>query len=1017
MSNSLKWKTMALLVIDAALVYFAYILAYIFRFENKIPESFLTAFKKEAFIVIIIYLLCFMIFKLYKSLWTYASIDEFVLGVGACTVGGAINFIYNFFNRQIPLSIGILAALFIIIFVVGFRLSFRILRRSRNRLNKRKLKDREKVMVIGGGSAGSIIINEMKNSNGTKLYPVCIIDDDKQKIGTMVSGVSIIGDRFAIDRIAKEKNIDSIIIAIPSLAKNSKKELIDICKSTGCRVKTMPGIYEIINGDFSIKKIRDISVEDLLGKTPITVDDKGIKGYIDGKTVLITGGTGTVGSELCRQIVKYRPKTLIVFDIYENGAYDLQKELRNDSGYKDVKIIIGSVREKKSLEHLFLEYKPEVVFHIATNKHIRFMEDNPGEAIKNNVFGTLNMAEVADQYGAESFVYISTDKAVNPTNIMGAAARISEMIVQSIDKKSKTRFSAVRFGKLLGSNGPVVSLFREQIEQGGPVTVTHRDATRFFMTIPEASQLIIQAGAMASGGEIFVLDMGRPFRVYDLAKDLIKLSGLEPDKDIEIKFTGLGPEEMLHEEVLTDEEGLNKSAHDKIFVGRSVFDNFSSLKEKLDSLKFVLEKGNKRIIADNVLQTVKDLVPSYYDPVFDETAVTIMNLYESENPIDDSSTPKRVYLASPHIDGIEKEYVKDAFDTNWIAPLGPHVDGFEREIAGMVQVNAAAAMTSGTAAIHMALRSLNVEKDDLVFCSTLTFSASCNPIIYEDAKPVFIDSERESWNMSPIALQKAFDECEKNGKLPKAVIVVNLYGQSADYDRIKAICDKYEVPIIEDAAESLGATYKGKYTGTIGKYGIYSFNGNKIITTSGGGMLVSEDELSIKKVKFYITQARDQARHYQHSELGFNYRMSNVLAGIGRGQLKVLNQRIKEKKNIYEFYKKSFSDIEDIEMMPVAYYGKPNYWLSVMTINEDSRVKPIDVMVALEKENIESRPVWKPMHLQPFFMKYDFYSHNDEGISVAEDLFNKGVCLPSDTKMGVGDLERVVGIVKGLWGL
>jgi len=367
------------------------------------------------------------------------------------------------------------------------------------------------------------------------------------------------------------------------------------------------------------------------------------------------------------------------------------------------------------------------------------------------------------------------------------------------------------------------------------------------------------------------------------------------------------------------------------------------------------------------------------------------------------------------MDGIEEEYVKDAFESNWIAPLGPHVDGFEREVANMVHVNAAAAMTSGTAAIHMALRSLGVKRDDIVFCSTLTFAGSCNPIIYEGAIPVFIDSERDSWNMSPAALQKAFCEYEKKGKLPKAVIVVNLYGQSADYDRIKTVCDMYDVPIVEDAAESLGATYKGKFTGTIGRFGVYSFNGNKIITTSGGGMLVSDDEISIRKVRFYITQARDKARHYQHSELGFNYRMSNVLAAIGRGQLKVLNQRIKEKKNIYEYYKKSFEEIQDIEMMPVASYGSPNYWLSVMTIKEESKVKPIDVIMALEKENIESRPVWKPMHLQPFYMGCDFYSHNDEGISVAEDLFNRGVCLPSDTKMTMADMERVAGIVKKLW--
>ncbi|MDD4200787.1 MAG: DegT/DnrJ/EryC1/StrS family aminotransferase, partial [Eubacteriales bacterium] len=321
---------------------------------------------------------------------------------------------------------------------------------------------------------------------------------------------------------------------------------------------------------------------------------------------------------------------------------------------------------------------------------------------------------------------------------------------------------------------------------------------------------------------------------------------------------------------------------------------------------------------------------------------------------------KRIYLSSPHMGGMEQIFVQQAFDTNWIAPLGPNVDEFEKEVQRHVDIGAAAAMTTGTAAIHMALRCLGVSAGDLIFCSSLTFSGSCNPIIYEQAIPVFIDSERESWNMSPYALKKAMDAHAAQGKLPKAVIVVNLYGQSADYDSIKQICDEYNVPIIEDAAESIGATYKGKKSGTIGKFGVFSFNGNKIITTSGGGMLVSEDEIAIKKVKFSITQARDQARHYQHSELGFNYRMSNVLAGIGRGQLRVLDQRIQQKKAIYDFYKKAFADIPDIEMMPVADFGVPNYWLSSMTIKEGSSVKPLDVMIALEKEFIEARPVWKP---------------------------------------------------------
>lgn len=381
-----------------------------------------------------------------------------------------------------------------------------------------------------------------------------------------------------------------------------------------------------------------------------------------------------------------------------------------------------------------------------------------------------------------------------------------------------------------------------------------------------------------------------------------------------------------------------------------------------------------------------------------------------------SEENKRIYLASPHMGGLEEVFVKEAFDTNWIAPLGANVDGFEKELSEYVGSKTGAALASGTAAIHMALKAVGVKKGDKVFCSSLTFAASCNPIIYEGGIPVFIDSEPESHNMSPVALEKAFKAYEEKEKMPKAVIVVNLYGQSADMDKIMEICKKYNVPIIEDAAESLGATYKGKHSGTFGEYGIYSFNGNKIITTSGGGMLVSNNEEGIAKVRFWSTQARDKARHYEHTELGYNYRMSNIVAGIGRGQLRVLEDRIAKKKEIFETYKEAFKDIEDIEMMPVCEYGEPNYWLTTITLSENSKVKPLDIILALEKENIESRPIWKPMHIQPYYKEYEFYSHNDEEeISVSEDIFNRGVCLPSDTKMTKEEQERVIEIIKNLF--
>lgn len=371
---------------------------------------------------------------------------------------------------------------------------------------------------------------------------------------------------------------------------------------------------------------------------------------------------------------------------------------------------------------------------------------------------------------------------------------------------------------------------------------------------------------------------------------------------------------------------------------------------------------------------------------------------------------KKIYLSSPHMGGEELNYINEAFDTNWVAPLGPNVNNFEKAVCEYTNSKAATALASGTSGIHLALKCSGVGQGDIVFCSTLTFSATANPIIYQGAEPVFIDSEYESWNMSPIALQKAFDDAEKNNKMPKAVIVVNLYGQSADYDKLKVICNKFNVPIIEDAAESLGATYKGDQSGTIGDIGIYSFNGNKIITTSGGGMMVSDNEEYIKKALFWATQSRENERHYEHKELGFNYRMSNVVAGIGIGQMKVLDERIAKKKEIYETYKSAFKGIDNIQMMDICDFGKPNYWLSTATINGNSKIKPLDIILALEKENIESRPVWKPMHMQPFFKEYKFFSSLDIE-SVSADLFNRGICLPSDTKMNEDDIKKVINII------
>ena len=376
---------------------------------------------------------------------------------------------------------------------------------------------------------------------------------------------------------------------------------------------------------------------------------------------------------------------------------------------------------------------------------------------------------------------------------------------------------------------------------------------------------------------------------------------------------------------------------------------------------------------------------------------------------------KRIFLSSPHMGDYEQKFISEAFEGNWIAPLGPNVNGFEKELAEIVGIESSVALVSGTSAIHLAIKLLGIKSGDLVFCSALTFSASCNPIIYEGGIPVFIDSEPESWNMSPKALRDAFEFYDELGSVPKGVIVVNLYGQSADMDAIREVCNEYSVSIIEDAAESLGSTYKGRMSGTLGDFGIYSFNGNKIITTSGGGMLVSNNKEAIKKARFWSTQSKEKELYYQHKELGYNYRMSNLVAGVGRGQLKVLEKRIQKKRLIYRIYQEAFKDIEAIEMMPMCDYGESNCWLTVITIKEGCKIKPLEVVIEMGKNNIEARHVWKPMQMQPYFRKYRFFNHYEEGLSVSEDIFKRGLCLPSDTKMTIEDLDRVISIIRNMF--
>ena len=471
--------------------------------------------------------------------------------------------------------------------------------------------DISRVLIIGAGCAGEMVVKELEKNPQLNKKAVAIIDDDITRIGDQVSGVDIVGTRNSILKIVKLYKIDEIIFSIANISKKKKKEIIDICKNTNCKIKTIPGIYEIIDGKVDIKQVRDVEIEDLLGREPIEVDFNLMGSYIQDSTILVTGAGGSIGSELCRQIANIRPKKLIMLDNYENNLYSIQQELIRKYG-DSIKMIavVASIREQKRMEKIFDKYRPEVVFHAAAHKHVPLMENSPGEAIKNNIFGTLNVAMLSSKYNVKRFLLISTDKAVNPTNVMGATKRAAEMIIQSLNEESKTEFVAVRFGNVLGSNGSVIPLFKKQIEEGGPVTVTHPNIIRYFMTIEEAVGLVIQAGGMAKGGEIFVLDMGEPVKILDLAKNLIRLSGFEPDVDIKIVFTGLRPGEKLYEELLMSEEGLLDTKHKKIFIGRPIdFD-------KNDLQKYLIELRNIVLEEEDELmeQAMKNLVPTFISP-------------------------------------------------------------------------------------------------------------------------------------------------------------------------------------------------------------------------------------------------------------------------------------------------------------------------------------------------------------------------------------------------------------------
>ncbi len=608
----LFYRRTCLIIYDIISVILASYLAIIIRYEfrvDEIPRHFMNPIEQVMPLNIIVTLAIFYFFRLYNSLWAFAGETELQNIVVSCVLSTIVNSIcLQFFkttSQAVPKSYYFFYLFLLITCIFSSRFSYRFFRSLKHKQQNKK--NHISVMVIGAGEAANVIIKEIVNSNFSTMVIKCIIDDDKGKWGRYIQGIKVVGGRDKIVECADVYDVDEIIVAMPSASRAEIRKILEICKDTNCKLRSLPGMYQLVNGEVNVSKLRDVEVEDLLGRDPISVDLNSILGYVQGKVVLVTGGGGSIGSELCRQIATHKPKQLVIVDIYENSVYDIQQELKGKYPELDLVVLIASVRNTNRMNYIFSTYHPDIVYHAAAHKHVPLMEDSPTEAIKNNVFGTFKTAQAAAMSGVRRFVMISTDKAVNPTNIMGASKRICEMIIQTFDKHYETEFVAVRFGNVLGSNGSVIPLFRKQIAAGGPVTVTHPDIIRYFMTIPEAVSLVLQAGAYARGGEIFVLDMGEPVKILDLAQNLIKLSGYRVGEDIKIEFTGLRPGEKLYEELLMDEEGMKDTANKMIHIGKPIeldeHEFFTQLKELKDECT---------IESSDIRPLIKKIVPTYH---------------------------------------------------------------------------------------------------------------------------------------------------------------------------------------------------------------------------------------------------------------------------------------------------------------------------------------------------------------------------------------------------------------------